>query len=282
MGTTQADLLIGFSRLIGDYVPRTTSGAGAANGVTLVDAGLTPSPDNAFRGRWVRLPATLAEADKNRLVTASTQSSGTLTVTPGFPTQVGAGVAYQLHRYDPALKLQALNDARTACFRRLFVQVEDTSLTVTGGQYSYPLPTGVVELRQVWLQQNTTVADFPYELLPSPEAWDLADTNGTRTLRLSAATVARGAGKKLRLVWVRPFTATAVDTDSIETDAADDLLVLYTKAAVLLFARMQTLSPAQESSFYAEQAARWDREAERLLQGHRRRWPMPARRGYRE
>ncbi len=282
MGTTQADLLAGFSRALGDAFTSTTTGAGAAGGTTLVDARLQPVPDNAFRGRWVRLPATVAEADKNRLVTASVQSSGTLTVTPGFPAQVGAGVAYQLHRYDPALKLQALNDARIAAFRRLFVQVEDTSLTVTGGQYSYALPAAVVELRQVWLQRNTTVADFPYELLPSPEAWDLADNNGTRTLRLSAGTVVRGAGKKLRLVWVKPLAATAVDSDQVEAVDGDDLLLLYTKAAELLFDRLRVLGPAQESGFYEREWQRWSAAAERLLLAHRKRWPNVARRGYRE
>ncbi|MCX6023783.1 MAG: hypothetical protein NTZ05_19060 [Chloroflexi bacterium] len=273
MGTTQANLLAGFGKQVGDYFASVTTSAGSVGGTTLVDTALTPAPDSALRGRSVRLPGTTAEADKNRLITASTQSSGTLTVTPGFAAQVGSGVAYQVHRYDPALKLQALNDARAAAFPGLFVQTEDTSLTVAAGQYAYALPAGTVEVRQVWLQQNASVADYPYEPLSAPRDWELADSGGTRTLRLSAAAATRGVGLKLRLVSVKPLSAVAVDTDSMEAQDADDLRLLYLTAAALLFDRLRALGPAQETAYYQEEQRRWSAETAQAMRTRRKRWP---------
>lgn len=276
MTTTQANLLDGFSRLLADYFASTTTSAGAVGGTTVVDTALTPSPDNAFAGRYVRVPGIVTEAAKNRVITASAQSTGALTVAPAFGSQIGSGTAYQLHRFAPTLKLEALNDARAVVFERTFVHQEDTSLSVTTGQYAYAIPAELGVVRQVWVQQQAMPADFPYLLLPVGEGWDLVEDAlaGTRTLRLPVWVVGGYAGMKLRVVAVEPLSVVSLDSDVMEIAEADDLRLLYLAAAEILFGRLANIAAAQDADRYRAEAVRWGERAAKASEEYRRSWPV--------
>lgn len=271
MAITQADLLVELSRRLGDYHASVTSGAGDAGGTTVVDSLLAASPDTRFRGWWVRLPATVTEAGKNRLVTAFTGASGTLTAAPAFAAQVGAAVAYQLHRISPALKLQALNDARVECLPRLFVSSEDTSLTVLADTYEYTMPVWAYELRQVWLQQATSPATYPYRPLLEGAEWTLAPGGGK--LRLAADLAGSAVGFKLRLVGVAALSSVAVDTDSMQITQPWESGYLTCVAGGDVYRRLAMGEP-ERAKVYRALAGPLDREAAAYRALCQAAWPV--------
>ena len=106
------DLLVGFSKFINDYWEDTTTSAGSASFNTLVDTSLARFGDDQILDFYVRITGTGNLQYEIRRITQFISSTGTVFVDPPFSEQVPTSLDYQIHRYDPSLKFQCLDEAR--------------------------------------------------------------------------------------------------------------------------------------------------------------------------
>lgn len=142
MALTGDQLLIGFSKFIGDYWTSTTTGAGTAGGTTLVDTKLARWGDDAIRDDYLRvIEACDTSENEVRRVSSFTSCGGTATVAPAFSGQIGACVSYELHTYDPTEKFRALDAASRELIDELFIIRKDDSITSDGRNTLFDIPS---------------------------------------------------------------------------------------------------------------------------------------------
>lgn len=145
MTLTREQALTGFSKFISDYWASTTTAAGASNGTTLVDTLLGRNGDDSVSDRYFRVTSgTATQQIRRALGSQSFQSAtGEVTVQPSFSAQIATSVTYEMHKYDPADKIAALNEARLAVLPWVFKEVRDDTLTGDGRTDEFPLPSTV-------------------------------------------------------------------------------------------------------------------------------------------
>ena len=128
------DLLVGFSKFINDYWEDTTTSAGSASFNTLVDTSLARFGDDQILDFYVRITGTGNLQYEIRRITQFISSTGTVFVDPPFSEQVPTSLDYQIHRYDPSLKFQCLDEARLRddVFEHAFRLIYDDTSTSDG------------------------------------------------------------------------------------------------------------------------------------------------------
>ena len=128
------DLLVGFSKFINDYWEDTTTSAGSASFNTLVDTSLARFGDDQILDFYVRITGTGNLQYEIRRITQFISSTGTVFVDPPFSEQVPTSLEYQIHRYDPSLKFQCLDEARLRddVFEHAFRLIYDDTSTSDG------------------------------------------------------------------------------------------------------------------------------------------------------
>ena len=129
--TTRVALLELLSEQFGDWWSDTTTSNGNAGGTTLIDTSLAKlSLDDDFCINWyVRITSGTNDGEIGK-VSAYAQSTNTITVTSAFTGQVLSGVTYELHRLNPAQKLNALSRASVNVYPELYLELRDESLVI--------------------------------------------------------------------------------------------------------------------------------------------------------
>ena len=132
--TTRAVLRRRLSEEIGDYQSLTTTSAGNSAGTSVVDTGLKNLPggdrDAAFDG-WHILVTSGANTGESRRIENYISNSTTLVVQEAFSGgAVDTTVTYELHRYDPAQKHQAIDRAIEEIFPFLYLPIRDETIVV--------------------------------------------------------------------------------------------------------------------------------------------------------
>lgn len=140
---TGQQLLQGLSQFLNDWESRTTTSAGAADGSTLVDTYLKRYQDSRLQGRIVRVTSSGANQYTTQSIDNNSQSSGTVTLTGPFDAQVGTGVSYEIHRYDPAKKFRALDEARFDVSDFAYRYIYDETTTADGNTWTFPIPSTI-------------------------------------------------------------------------------------------------------------------------------------------
>jgi hypothetical protein len=125
-----------------DHWSSTTTAAGVANGTTIEDDELERFGDDQLVGQYVRLTSGSSTLEVAR-ITDSAQSTGVITVSPPFSAQVATSVTYEIHKYDPATKFEALDAARTELAADLFQLIYDETITLDGVNRTYPIPSAM-------------------------------------------------------------------------------------------------------------------------------------------
>jgi len=101
------------SQKLGDFVTGTATGGGAG-GATITTTDLLREPGASYAQRYAEITEADGAAPENevRLVNTSTVSSGTLTLTPynAYSAIVQSGDSFAIHFFDPAWKLEAINE----------------------------------------------------------------------------------------------------------------------------------------------------------------------------
>lgn len=167
MSLTGQELLVGFSKFIGDYVSSTTTSAGGAGGNTLIDTYLSRFADDKLID-WYLRPTGATNQYAVRRISDFTGSTGTCTVSPVFAAQTASTQAYELHRYDPADKFQALDDARLAVSPYLYILRTIDTITADGISNSFSIPSTIrVGPFQV-IEEEPLAADADWNFLSNP------------------------------------------------------------------------------------------------------------------
>jgi hypothetical protein len=134
------DILHGFSKFIGDYWVGETSSAGTVT--TMVDDKLSRFGDDALVDFYVR-PIQDQNIYEVRRLDSFISSSGTMTFAPAYTVAPQIYQKYELHRYDPAIKYQCIDEARYRVIDDLFKIVYDETLTGDGHSNSFDIPSSV-------------------------------------------------------------------------------------------------------------------------------------------
>ena len=161
---TGSQLLQALSEFINDWHTSSTTSAGNAGGTTVVDAGLAQFGTNRLLGRFVRTPTGTPVV---RVCIANTGDS--LTVSQPFAAQVGSGVAYELHKYDPAKKFLALDKARLAVLDHLYLLKLDDTITSDGLSRVYDIPESVEQGPHfAYIESPSPVSGLTWNFLKNP------------------------------------------------------------------------------------------------------------------
>ena len=142
MSLTGQELLVDFSKFIGDYIASTTTGAGSST--TLVDTYLSRYGDDKLIDWYLRITENIGGNQYMvRRISDFVSSTGTATVTTAYAGGTASGTDYELHRYDPAEKFTALDEARLRCFPDLCIIRYNDTLTGDGISSVFDIPTNV-------------------------------------------------------------------------------------------------------------------------------------------
>ena len=172
MGTTTRQVLRErLSQAIGDYYSLTSTGSGAGGGTTIVDADLANlTEDNGGIQGWTIQTSGNNAGEIRRIKNGTsgyTASSTTITLNRACTNQVASGVTYEIHRFDPTRKHDAIEIALEALFPTLYLPViEDLVIddrlsnsnfeTWTGSAF-----TGWTATGSPTLSQETSVVAYP-------------------------------------------------------------------------------------------------------------------------
>lgn len=157
MSLTGQELLVGLSKFVNDYETGTTTSAGASDGSTLIDSALQKYQSNRLKGRYARVTTAGSNQYYFRPVEQNAAATGTLDFTSVFPVQVGAAVNYELHRFDPAKKFRALDEARFDVSDYAYRLVYDETITGDGNSFVFPIPTNMA-LGPIQVYEETPVS----------------------------------------------------------------------------------------------------------------------------
>ena len=132
--TDRATLRQRLSEEIGDYQSLTTTSAGNSAGTSVVDTGLRNLPggdrDAAFDS-WYILVTSGANTGESRRIKDYIANTTTLVVQESFSGgAVDTTVSYELHRYDPSQKHQAIDRAIEELYPFLYLPIRDETIVV--------------------------------------------------------------------------------------------------------------------------------------------------------
>ena len=170
------DLLHGFSKFIGDYWVGETSAQGTTT--TMVDNKLSRYGDDALIDFYVR-PVNGSNQYEVRRVDNFVSSTGTLTFAPAYTITPTIYQHYELHRYDPVVKYQCLDEARFRAVDDLFQIVYDDTLTGDGHSTSFDIPSSIRHGPVRVYEELGIDSDTSWNLLSTPQIDAL--TNWTPT-----------------------------------------------------------------------------------------------------
>ena len=142
MALTGQELLVDFSKFIGDYVASTTTGAGGTT--SLVDTYLNRYGDDKLIDWYIRISENVnGNQYAVRRISDFVSLTGTVTLAPAFAGTTASGTDYELHRYDPAEKFTALDEARIRAFPDVCILRYNDTLTGDGVNSVFDIPANV-------------------------------------------------------------------------------------------------------------------------------------------
>jgi hypothetical protein len=176
-----------------------TGSASSGTTTTLVDAERTLEPDDHWRGAWLTLYGGTGRGQERR-VSASRQSTGTLTVANPWSPAPAAATRYELHKLFGGEDYNAaINAALDALQGHYWVPMTDESLAVSdAGVYEYVLPAEMEWVRAVYYLDTTTTDVDWRRIRAQINDYDLV--RGRHVLRLTHPI----ADTRLRIVGDRP------------------------------------------------------------------------------
>ena len=180
------DILHGFSKFIGDYWVGETSSAGTTT--TMVDDKLSRFGDDSLVDFYVR-PIQDQNIYEVRRLDSFISSSGTMTFAPAYTVAPQIYQKYELHRYDPAIKYQCIDEARYRVIEDLFKIVYDDTLTGDGYSTSFDIPSSIRQGPVRVYEESPMDTNTTWNLLSTPNVDALTNwtaTNFTATLEADA------------------------------------------------------------------------------------------------
>jgi hypothetical protein len=214
---TWSQLRHSLARRLGDHTAGTATGGAAT---TLLDAAQRKERDNFWLGADLKVYSGTG-SPQSRMVSASTQATGTLTHAGSNWTVPDATSLYELHRlfpaseYDELLKESLRWHTRS---RRLYDRKSDVTLTWVTDQWDYSIPAGFVAISTVELSTETGTPDTDeYEFIKN-DAWYVRQTT-TRKLVFNKSFAQPTVGTLIRVTGYAEFADPTADTTTYNLDA---------------------------------------------------------------
>jgi hypothetical protein len=193
MSLTGEELLTDFSKFIGDYQSSTSTGAGSTS--TLVDTYLSRYGDDKIIDWYLRVTENVnGNQYLVRRISDFVSSTGTCTVAPLYAGVTASGTDYQLHRYDPAEKFTALDEARIRVFPDLCILRYNDTLTGDGINSVFDIPTNVRRGPLRAVEENPLQVQTSWNFITSPLN---NSTTGWTSSSVTASIVTRSAADLL-------------------------------------------------------------------------------------
>lgn len=159
MGKTLFDLTYELARLLGIVSEGILTGGSTT---TLIDTVARAEADDYWNGgtAWITYDAGgagVAPQGEYGYISDFVQSTATLTLRSDLTAAVAAGDRYALgrKRYPLELLIQKINEAFG-----VIEKTDTTTIAIVDQQLEYSLPSDLLELRQVYIQGDTTVNDW--------------------------------------------------------------------------------------------------------------------------
>lgn len=191
--TTLNTMLPEFGRFIGAYIGTFTTTTDITTSTALVSTGLTAyfENDNVLNDTFIRILGTTNDG-VTRSVRSHVGSSGALDVRGVALAAESGSVNFEIYRYDPALLIDALNDARNEAFPALYRTVYDRTLSGAPGQKRYTRPTSIAPrfVRKVYVENRMSASSFGDNIVSAKDVdfeGDLTDWT-TTNITLTAET----------------------------------------------------------------------------------------------
>ena len=187
MSLTGQELLVDFSKFIGDYVASETTGAGSST--SLVDTYLNRYGDDKVIDWYLRITENVnGNQYLVRRISDFVSSTGTCTVAPAFAGSTASGTTYELHRYDPAEKFIALDEARIRVFPDLCILRYNDTLTGDGISSEFDIPTTIRRgplraVEEIPLPVQTSWNFLTNPLSDSTTGWTASSATATTVTR---------------------------------------------------------------------------------------------------
>ena len=199
--------------------------------------------DDGFDQFYLR---SLAATMEDRIVSGYTLSTTTLDVPDDFAVTLAATDTYELHRYDPVLKDEAVKSAIREIYPTLFRRIIDT-FALAANTWRYQLTAGALHGNYVTIKRQSEHADAPF----SP---------------ISHRRLPR-VGDDFKVYSLGPLTVPIADTTQVEVDGAQ-LELLGALSTMLLYRRLASPAVAARSAgeAFASQGQVWA-QAEQQLEG---------------
>jgi len=261
MSTTTLSTLRGlFNNRIGDIiVSGTTSDDGDADFTTAVDTALGGYDDDRFNDRYLYMTAAI----ESRLIKGFMSPSGTIKVQPAFTAQVAASKAYEIHLYDPAHKLIAINQALYDVFPYFYKRLCDTTLYGQNSygvdpnefnKFTYTVPSTFAYFPdKIWLHEGYigthTGSDDASALTDSTQSWETSELVG-----LTVYNKTDGSTGTVTANTSTAVTATLSGGTESDWDADDEYIIQKPNKKPILFTNYKNIDPAYATgfTFYAD------------------------------
>ena len=177
------DLLVGLSKFINDYWADATTSAGATDYSSLVDTSLSRFGDDQIVDFYVRITGTGNLQYQVRRITQFVSATGTVIVEPPFSEQVPTSLDYQIHRYDPSLKFECLDEARLRddVFEHAFRLIYDDTTTSDGLSDSYDINPDVRSGPMYVFVDDPQSVDADWNVLSNPVGDSVTNWTATNT-----------------------------------------------------------------------------------------------------
>jgi len=256
MSITLASMRGILTNKIGDVlVTGTTSGAGNTNKTTAVDSSLAEFDDTHYFEGWTLY---LTVAAEGRTVKEFMPPSGTLLVSNAYTAQVGAPVAYELHRYDPDNKKIALNQALRDVYPYYYKRLYDTTLYGQNSygvdpnefnKFTYTVPSTFSYFPdQIWLQEGYigthTGSDGDAALEDTTKSWETSELVG-----LTLYNKTDGSSGTVTANTSTAVSATLSGGTNSDWDADDEYIIQNPSKKPIRLTDFTVIDPANIGSF---------------------------------
>lgn len=186
MALTGEELLTGLSTFMGDLWTSAATSSGASDSTSLIDTAARRFGDDTLRGFFIRITQADTNLNLVRRITRNESATGTITFAPAVAEVTITSDTYQIHRYDPSTKFNALDKAGYRAWPEVAQVIFDDTTTADGVSSEYSIPTTIRRGPGFVFSETPSTRSVSWNFLTSP---DNDSTTGWTTSNLTAAVV---------------------------------------------------------------------------------------------
>ena len=238
MSLTGDNLIVILSKMMGDYFASTATGGSTT---TIVDTTLQQKMDKGWVGYWARPTSSGTYQYQNRRASDFVNSSGTLTVAPAFGAAIANAVTYELHRFDPADKFIALDEARLNVFPAVARTIYDDTITADGISRVFPIPSSIRSGPLMVMEECPFAAEQDWNFLSDPDddavtKWTGSSATVSLATRLDGDPLIPKYDESCMKIVVAASTAATVS--QVVADMANGITATLSAGRTMTLARM--------------------------------------------